>query len=177
MARYLNDLNDAGTLQNADLTIVQQSTIDKKTTLENIKNYVLEAVFPIGSIYTQLPNKSTPSELGYPGTWTNISSQYAGDFFRAEGGDASAFESGEQLDQMQRITGRFDGSSLYKTGYGSGALSAGGGTQQSRAQYDTGDQYGMAFDSADSPDARTSSTTDGETRPVNQTVRIWERTA
>lgn len=47
--------------------------------------------FPVGYVYTQFPQQSTPSELGLPGTWTEITSNYAGKFFRAEGGNAAAF--------------------------------------------------------------------------------------
>lgn len=47
--------------------------------------------FPVGYVYTQFPQQSTPSALGLPGTWTEITSNYAGRFFRAEGGNAAAF--------------------------------------------------------------------------------------
>jgi hypothetical protein len=143
------------------------------------KRFSVDDLFPIGMLYTQYPGKSSPSDLGWPGTWENKSSEYAGDFFRAEGGDALAFDSGEQLDQMQRITGNHNNRargrhdiekssagvfSLADGGYG-GAAAGGGGNLR------------VYFDSANSPNARTSSTTNGETRPVNKTIRIWERTA
>ena len=53
---------------------------------------------PIGSIYIQLKGQSAPSDL-FGGTWENISSSYAGRFFRAEGGNAAAFGS----DQGQSV--------------------------------------------------------------------------
>lgn len=50
-------------------------------------------IAPIGFVYFQLPLQSDPSAL-YPNTtWTNISATYAGAFFRAEGGNATAFGS------------------------------------------------------------------------------------
>ena len=112
--------------------------------------------YPIGFIYVQYPGKSDPSTLGWYGTWTNVSSNYAGDFFRAEGGDASAFESGEQLDQNKYHRHDFsyerrtaDGnSSSYKTD-----VTSSGYTKYT--SYNGGD----------------------EARPVNRTIRVWERTA
>ena len=50
-----------------------------------------DADFPVGYVYTQFPQQSAPADLGLPGTWTEITSNYAGRFFRAEGGNAAAF--------------------------------------------------------------------------------------
>ena len=167
MARYLNDLDANVTLDNTDIYLTEQSGVDKKVTLNEIKNFVLESVFPIGSIYTQLPGKSTPSALNYPGSWTNISSSYAGDFMRIEGGEASAFESGEQLDQM------FD----HKHSFGINSNGTGGngrngfyGIGTINNSYDPSIGYPSAGDYGNPR-------TGNETRPVNQTIRIWERTA
>ena len=74
----------------------------------------------------------------------------------------------DQLDQMQRITGRViatrGGGISGRTGalvkseeVGSDSSSSGDNRRQARIE----------FDSADSPNARTSATTDGETRPRN----------
>lgn len=49
---------------------------------------------PVGSIYIQYPNKVDPASLGLDGVWLNISNEFAGDFFRAEGGEALPFEGG-----------------------------------------------------------------------------------
>src|SRR6056297_2754055 len=56
--------------------------------------------FGIGFTYTQYPGMDDPAALGWYGTWSNVSSQFAGEFFRAEGGGAAAFGSG-QNDQLQ----------------------------------------------------------------------------
>lgn len=136
---------------------------------------------PIGAVYVQLPDTPDPSEL-FTGTWENVSSTYAGDFLRAEGGDASAFESGEQLDQMQRLTGEVSRKSdagfvnVAAGGTAEGAFVL-GDEQVDGINVSTANAYNIGFDSASSPDARTSATTDGETRPVNRTVRVWKRTA
>jgi hypothetical protein len=46
---------------------------------------------PIGFIYVQLPNKKSPTEIWSWMTWKDITSSYAGLFFRAEGGNAAPF--------------------------------------------------------------------------------------
>lgn len=82
---------------------------------------------------------------------------------------------GEQKDQMQRLRGEiriyralhaFD-TGVFKQTYTSGSDS-GAVSYENKAPM-------VVFDSADSPDARTSATTAGETRPINKTIRIWER--
>ena len=51
---------------------------------------------PIGFVYIRFPGMDDPNTL-FPGTtWENISSNFAGAFFRAEGGNASTFGSGLQ---------------------------------------------------------------------------------
>lgn len=148
-----------------------------------------KAGVPIGHPYLQLPGMPEPSTI-YTGTWENVSADYAGDFFRVEGGEALAFDPNnltEQLDQMQKITGETylgqgngagPGINLLNGTY-SGAISL---TKTNSNDYSQILGFASAnytkdikFDSSGSPDARTSSTTDGETRPVNRTIRIWKR--
>jgi len=73
-----------------------------------------------------------------------------------------------QLDQMQRITGEFNAHGVAKGGRLStdGAFSDGGSGGRNGAEAD-GNNKAIAFNSANSPNARVSSTTDGETRPRN----------
>lgn len=48
-------------------------------------------VWPVGSVYTQYPGQKSPTELwGDFSTWQEL--DYGGAFFRAKGGNASAFE-------------------------------------------------------------------------------------
>lgn len=54
---------------------------------------------PIGFVYTQYPGMDTPAALFPNTTWTNISSNFAGAFFRSEGGAAAAFGGGSQSAQ------------------------------------------------------------------------------
>jgi len=116
--------------------------------------------YPIGGIYFQLPGKSAPASL-FVGTWTNISSQFSGVFFRAEGGNASAFGGGTQADEIRshnhvQWTGALDDSNFTS---GSGQFPPGDGPGQNNTNITTGSTGGI------------------ETRPINVTIRVWERTA
>lgn len=53
-------------------------------------------LLPLGFIYLQLPKEAPPSNL-WPGVkWTDVSKDFAGVFFRVEGGGATVFEAGVQ---------------------------------------------------------------------------------
>jgi len=82
-----------------------------------------------------------------------------------------------QLDQMQQITGSIDLTSSgsgegFVRGSGTGAISPTSERLISASVGTAGGTRGRGFelDSANSPDARTSSTTDGETRPRNASL-------
>jgi len=99
-----------------------------------------------------------------------------GEFVRGwddgRGVDSTRSFGSSQLDQMQRITGEFAGTRVGRdlSFTQSGALDAedGGITNEAAAGEGSGnDSYNILFDSANSPNARASSTTDGETRPRN----------
>ena len=155
----------------------------KTIELEGEISYLTKASVPIGFTYIQFPGKPEPSVLYY-GVWANVSDEYPGDFFRVEGGVAETFDSDnltEQLDQMQRITGDLidqyltTASRSYLTRNGALDLEDKGYTAPGSSQASGTLSESLTFDSSKSPDARTSSTTDGETFPVNRTIRIWER--
>lgn len=119
---------------------------------------------PIGGVYIQFPSQSTPASL-FGGTWSNISSSYAGDFFRAEGGNASAFESGEQA------------ASVLIPAYALGSYI------WAQTLHNTISSYDSISDSSISGGQSGGGTTGSATfssytiRPINRTVRIWVRTA
>lgn len=127
------------------------------TLLTNLTN----ALYPIGTTYTQYPGKDSPTELGLPGTWENISDEFAGDFFRAEGGDAETFEGGEQAHQFEDHVHDFQ--------HYSG--DAAGNTSTRFRRTDETNTIHMNTKGANSGNYGT------ETRPVNVTIRIWERTS
>ena len=138
--------------------------------INNTRSYVDTKVndrIPIGFIYHQLPTQSAPATL-FGGTWENVSSSYAGDFFRAEGGNASTFESGTQTHQFEDHAHNHR-HNVYTDGGGSGHTVC-------NSIYD--DAYTNEGAVTTYTAANPSSGNHGsETRPVNKTIRIWRRTA
>ena len=121
---------------------------------------------PVGAIYVQFSGQTDPTTL-FGGTWDNVSSTYAGLFFRAEGGNAATFGSsqGQGLpDHNHYISSNF-----------SLTVFAGGGethTDFIRPKNGATTTYSsMASVSNDIYGAAT------EVRPANSTIRIWKRTA
>ena len=126
-------------------------------------NSVADAQYPVGYVYTQYPGTSDPATL-FGGTWLNITSLYAGLFFRAEGGFALAFNGGNQADAIIAHRHALGVSGAGTFAFGSTTISsssvmtlAGAGTNGPN----TGDPLTVA--------------TASETRPVNTTIRIWQR--
>jgi len=119
---------------------------------------LVDNVMPVGSVYIQMSGQSDPASL-FGGTWSNISSAFAGAFFRAEGGSASAFASGQQAMSIQSHSHTIGKDT---TNYRLSGLSSNG----TRVMQREGDGNGIW-----NTDAYGST----ETRPVNYTVRIWKR--
>ncbi len=133
----------------------------------------LPSGMPVGSIYIQFTGQAAPSDL-FGGTWSNVSSSYAGLFFRAEGGAAAAF-GGTQSDGAPNVVGWFslgvnqstqfaiDNAVFQNLGYINAAASSidrdARIIQMSLARGNN--KFGAA----------------AEVRPVNSTIRIWKRTA
>jgi len=151
------------------LTITQEIAFFDKTDLA------------IGTTYIQFPGDDDPATLNYIGTWSNVSSELAGDFIRFEGGDASAFEAGQQSDALQKITGILSVARLSSGGDIAGGVSGvftTGGLAGSRGTANTSGSLSyrqIEFDNADSVSPNTAKTDDVETRAVNRTVRKWRR--
>ena len=64
--------------------------------LSHLQKIVLNSIkknpSPIGFIYVELPNEKSPTEIWPWMIWKDITSSYAGLFFRAEGGGLEVFE-------------------------------------------------------------------------------------
>ena len=128
-------------------------------------------VAPVGTIYVQFAGQSAPADL-YGGIWENISAQFSGQFFRAEGGNAAAF--GEaQGDGAPNILGNVGPG--YANGYGamSGAFYGTGETIGTGGDPHSGYFANMNFSAYNSNNKYSL----GEFRPSNSTIRIWKRTA
>lgn len=159
--------------------ILQYDSTQGKWVLQNPATGIAsQPTMPVGSVYVQFSGQTDPTTL-FGGTWDNVSSTYAGLFFRAEGGAAAAF--GEtQGGGAPNITG----------GLGFGGYRGINGDHQNA-------WWGAGYESAFTPGIGPSSnaawgtvTTEfaagrsnslygasEEVRPVNSTIRIWKRTA
>jgi hypothetical protein len=79
-----------------------------------------------------------------------------------------------QLDQMQQITGKVGEFSIRTlSSYETGALSRTAGTVEAPVPGEAGSTQRIILDSANSPNARTSATTDGQTRPKNTAAFVY----
>ena len=141
-----------------DDTAVKKSILDL---LDKI-NTVSDAQYPVGYVYTQYPGTSDPATL-FGGTWLNITSLYAGLFFRAEGGSSLAFNAGNQTDAFQ---GHWHGIPTF------GIIPAGG---SQIPQSNGGGASGAIATGAVTDGTNGTPRTASETRPVNTTIRIWQR--
>lgn len=140
---------------------------------------IASAQLPIGFVYRQLSGTDDPDTLGMSGTWEDITDNYAGEFFRAAGGDADSFSSSSITEQGFAMQGHYHEIAVISS------VSAGNAYPLS----DDGDDTAVAArGTADTvassrvQDPTTDGTngtpvTDSETRPVNSAITIWQKTA
>ncbi len=129
---------------------------------------------PVGFIYIQLRGQSTPDELfGSSGKWQDISNTYAGEFFRAVGGNSGNFGN-TQSEGLPNIIGNSGPIHLaqYQNSAGTGAL----------RQIDGGIAMGSAVNVINRPiitfNASLSNSIYGASThvtPYNSAVRIWKK--
>jgi hypothetical protein len=125
---------------------------------------------PVGFIYTQLPNKPSPQTIWPNLVWKNVTSEYAGLFFRAEGGTAGEFgeEQGESTKRLRYV------SNTYRSGeigdWGNEELVAGQWTS-----YRNTGRYGTNSGSVLLTYQMDFYMSNDEVKPRNTAVRIWER--
>lgn len=164
--------------------ILQYDSTQGKWVLQNPATGITPTM-PVGSVYVQFSGQTDPTTL-FGGTWDNVSSTYAGLFFRAEGGDAATFGntqtggapniSGRGYDNLSKgnssqINSTMSSSSALFPSSSSISISAmpwGGNISVSATT------YGLELDASKSNALYGAS---NEIRPVNSTIRIWKRTA
>lgn len=130
------------------------------------------ATIPVGFNYVQYPGESAPADL-FGGEWENISAQFAGMFFRAEGGNAAAFGQ-SQSDGAPNITGSVStGHSLALFSSFSGCFTTDGIYGGSQAGDSGSYSKGVSFFAS----ASNGKYSLNEVRSANRTIRIWKRTA
>ena len=149
---------------------------------------LLDFLYPIGVTYVQYPQQKSPNELWPNMTWTKL--DYAGAFFRADGGPAAGYATCAdtlscciQRQQAPKITG-ISAPILNPEACNAGAFHP---AKSSCFLVANGSYYRFAwgqscFDSSwsgASTNNRGSNiyAANGELRPENYTVQIWVRTA
>ena len=162
----LKDVAVNSTLNNTDYVYIFADNAVKKITLTNLVNKII----PIGFIYIQYRNQSTPDILfGTDGEWQDVSAEYAGEFFRAVGGDSAAFGS-KQTEGLPDIRGGFSGYGHFGAAVGACILEVPVSTYGSTRE-------GSAYSSIGIYASRSNSIYGASTHvtPYNSAIRIWKK--
>ena len=161
------------------LAILQYSANYAKWILQNPAtgiNIVIPSAMPVGAIYVQFAGQTDPTTL-FGGTWENVSSIYAGLFFRAEGGNAAAFGSnqGGGAPNIVGFMGNVQMANWASTGafYPNGTDGNEYNWNEFRASGSGQRGINMYFSAANSNGTYSAN----EFRSANSTIRIWKRTA
>ena len=146
-------------LSEGNLTQVLKKKVEE---LEEEVNTFKTSSVPIGFLYTQLPNQSSPIELWPKTNWSEVTQQYSGLFFRAEGGGSEPFGRTQSANYSKISTleessydarlNQFSGPHLHEVKEGWSNLMSGPGL------------YALEF-----------FTTSAENRPRNTAIKIWKR--
>lgn len=159
------------TVLESDLEVIQEGIIETITEFLTVTGRYPKGTLPVGTVYVQYPNQSEPASI-FGGTWSNISSQYAGRFFRAEGGNAVAFGSGQAEGlpfpyhaHSISFSGRYgmNGTSITSPYWGSGDRVRGSGTLTTPGWGDFGNGATNIYGKS------------SHVTPENMTIRIWKR--
>ena len=128
---------------------------------------------PIGFIYFQLRGQSTPDVLfGTSGKWQDISSTYAGEFFRAVGGDAASF-GGKQNEGLPNIVGTSEGVETSKMRGNVGCFEVAENVAGKFNMSNTGGiNYRITFSAKRSNSIYGTS---AHVTPYNSSIRIWKK--
>ena len=166
----------------------QQETINKqKVILENFKKNQdetvdfqnkeinsmkldlnkIDSIIPIGFIYTQLPQQSMPKELWPNMEWKEVTSEYAGLFFRAEGGKSAAFGQIQEANQSWISSVDIFGWH-YDSFHGPEEMSKVTNLEENK-WVETNPEKSLAIMHLNF------FTTGGEVRPKNTAIKIWKR--
>ena len=68
-----------------------QTSDDKQERAIEKQNREIQSIIPLGFLYTQFPHQSPPLKLWPNMKWSEVTHQYSGLFFRAEGGGSEPF--------------------------------------------------------------------------------------
>lgn len=157
--------DSASTVEVVNGGIPSERTIHLKFSLPEVP-----AIVPVGFVYVQFPGQPAPDAV-FGGTWQNISANFAGRFFRAEGGNAAAFGTA-QGESLPNIKG-----SWLTWAIGGPAVAM--PTVDSTVGWEGGPTYrGLPKGIIDFSASRANAIYGGShVTPLNYAVRIWKRTA
>ena len=85
--------------QEFNLNLVK-SLMEKQEKIIEKQQAQIDSIIPMGFLYTQLPNQSSPQQLWPNMKWSDVSTQYAGLFFRTVGASAEPFGTVQQANQV-----------------------------------------------------------------------------
>lgn len=132
---------------------------------------------PVGFIYVQYSGQDAPATI-FGGTWSNVSSSYAGRFFRAEGGSAAAYGS-VQAGGLPNLSGSVDAGRCFATNTANGypLYLARGSTANDWSGSGSGNSNTACVIGFDASKANALYGAATEVRPINSTIRVWKKTA
>ena len=154
--------------QTFSLNTLREAVVAMETKINVLESR--SSTVPRGFLYTQLPEQSSPEEIWPHLNWTEVTEQYAGLFFRAEGNTSEPFGQVQHANQSTIST--------FST-------RTSGGNDQIPYQVDhfIDASYGWNSINWTRSDglklpfyAMGVHITTGDVRPVNTAVRIWKRT-
>lgn len=130
---------------------------------------------PIGFIYFQLRNQSTPDVVfGTNGKWQDISSTYAGEFFRVLGGDSAGFGT-KQNEGLPNISGEVNSTAtrgyIDAGGFANGCFIK-GASNANAVQGIGGVAHNIAFSASNSNSIYGASS---HVTPYNSAIRVWKK--
>jgi len=152
-------------IQTWSLYHLQKTFLQARKELENSLENVKKNPVPLGFIYVQLPNEKSPKEIWPWMLWNDVSSAYAGIFFRVAGGNASSFgqiqeENSPRLIHVSRHLPIHQARSEIEVN----VFSNGEPSVIIDAERSVDRDIGLQF-----------TVSDGEVRPRNMAIRIWKR--
>ncbi len=156
-------------MQTWSLSRLQKTLLDARKELRDALNNLQQNPVPIGFIYIQLASQPEPKTLWPTVEWKDATSDYAGLFFRAEGGGSAAFGTLQNENTPYKyidIVENYLGSDKCD-GYKGYSLSSYGWSPWFLSGASTGTCMSLRFHVSGN---------DGEVRPSNKAVRIWKRT-
>jgi hypothetical protein len=123
---------------------------------------------PIGFIYVQLPSQPVPKTLWPIVQWKDVTSEYAGLFFRAEGGGSEAFGTIQSENSPRLIEARYGHHDTCNNDYHNVYIYPNG----LWSNWVTSSTESIGWTVLTCMSLKVSS---GEVRPRNMAIRVWKR--